>query len=288
MRVVVTGSSGRIGTAICKALGSICEVIGTDNRPSPATSFVGDISDRTLLARVMEGAEAVIHAGALHAPHVGVVPDSEFQRVNVDATSLVAETARDAGVRRLIFTSTTALYGARVNVGMCAWIDEEARPIPKTIYHRTKFAAENILEDMAGPNLSIRVLRISRCFPEPANLMAIYRLYRGIDLRDAVEAHVRALGNRGPAFQRYVISAQTPFLREDLAELATNASDVIARRAPALFKEFTRRGWALPTGIDRVYTSANAADGLEWRPQYGFESVLELLSAGHSGVLPPA
>lgn len=287
MRIVVTGSSGRIGGAICKALSSVCEVVGADNRPSPATSLVGDISDRALLARALEGADAVIHTAALHAPHVGVAPDSEFQRINVDATFLVAEMAREAGVRRLIFTSTTALYGAVIGVGACAWIDEEVRPVPRTVYHRTKLAAEDILEDMASPDLSIRILRLSRCFPEPADLMALYRLHRGVDLRDAVGAHVRALWNGGAAFQRYVISAQTPFSREDLPELATNAPRVIARRAPGLFEEFARRGWALPVGIDRVYASTSVANGLEWQSLYGFETVLELLSTGHADVLPP-
>ncbi|MCM5555080.1 NAD(P)-dependent oxidoreductase [Pleomorphomonas sp. NRK KF1] len=287
MRVVVTGSSGRIGSAICRALGSVCEIVGADNRPSSATPFVGDISDRVFLARLLEGADAVIHTAALHAPHVGAVPDSEFQRINVDATFLVAAMARDAGVRRLVFTSTTALYGAVIGVGACAWIDEEVRPVPRTVYHRTKLAAENILEEMAAPDLSIRILRLSRCFPEPANLMALYRLHRGVDLRDAVEAHVMALRNGGAAFQRYVISAQTPFSREDLPELAIDAPRVIARRAPGLFEDFARRGWALPLGIDRVYASMNAAEDLGWRAEHGFEAVIESLSIGDTDVLPP-
>lgn len=288
MRVVVTGSSGRVGSALCEALGSICDVVGTDNRPSPMTSIVGDIADRALLAKVLDGADVVIHTAALHAPHVGVVPNSEFQRVNVDATFSVAEAARKAGVRRLVFTSTTALYGAVINPGSCAWLDEEVCPIPTTVYHRTKLAAENVLQEMAAPDLSIRILRMSRCFPEPANLMALYRLHRGVDLRDAVEAHVRASWNGGAVFQRYVISAQTPFLLEDLPELAMYAPPVIVRRAPQLVKEFARRGWVLPRSIDRVYVSANAAAGLAWWPEHGFEAVLDSLNSGRPDVLPPS
>lgn len=288
MRVVVTGSSGRIGRAICMILEPTCDVIGMDIRPSDMTSVVGDIADRSLLAKALAGADAVIHAGGLHAPHVGLVPNTEFQRVNVDGTFFMAAAARDAGVRRMVFTSTTALYGVMTDGGKCAWIDEDVRPNPKTIYHHTKLAAERILEKMAGPDLSIRILRMSRCFPEPANLMALYRLHRGIDWRDAAEAHVKALQNDGPAFQLHVISASTPFCREDLAELASDAPCVIARRAPRLLEEFVRRGWSLPMGIDRVYASTSAAERLGWRSRYGFAAVLESLSSGHGDVLPPA
>jgi nucleoside-diphosphate-sugar epimerase len=70
----------------------------------------------------------VIHTAALHAPHVGVVPDAEFQRINVDGTLMVAETAMAAGVPRLVFTSTTALYGDAVSEGTCTFIDEETPP----------------------------------------------------------------------------------------------------------------------------------------------------------------
>src|SRR5205814_4417378 len=106
-------------------------------------------------------------------------------RVNVGATKSVIATARAAGVRRIVFTSTTALYQRD------GFVDETTEQRPRTIYHRTKLAAEALLR--RASDLDVRIVRMSRCFPEPADLMAVYRLHRGIDVRDVADAHARAL-----------------------------------------------------------------------------------------------
>lgn len=287
MKIVLTGSSGRVGRAIFNALCERHEIVGIDRSPFSSTHILGDFTHKALLRSVLSGADVVIHTAALHAPHVGVVPDEEFRRINLEGTRLVAREAIAAGVKRLIFTSTTALYGHAVLSGSCTWIDEDTPPLPKSIYHRTKLDAEYALEDMAGPNLAVRVLRMSRGFPEPADRMAAYRLHRGVDLRDVADAHAAAVTNDGPHFQRYIVSAASPFAMEDCDTLSVDAASVIRRKAPALAAEFDRRGWALPGQIDRVYHSLRAESGLGWRSRFGFDEVLAQLDRRSLEVLPP-
>lgn len=284
MRVVLTGSSGRVGRAIFATLAGTQDVVGVDRSPFSTTAIVGDIGNPALLRQVMRGADAVIHTAALHAPHVGTVPDEEFLRVNVEATRLVAEIARELGIRRLIFTSTTALYGHAVAPGRCTWIDETTAPQPRTVYHRTKLAAEEILEAMAGPDLALRVLRMSRSFPEAANVMAAYRLHRGVDIRDVADAHVAALANGGPYFQRHIVTASTPFLPSDCEMLASAPGPVLRERAPDLVQAFQLRGWPLPKTVDRIYASATS--GLGWQPRFGPAEVLAQLDRRSLEVLP--
>lgn len=119
MRIVLTGSSGRVGRAIYGSLAGEHEVIGIDRSAFSTTALVGDFTDESLLRPLLEGADAVIHSAALHAPHVGLIPDEEFRRINIDGTRWLAEAAREAGVRRFVFTSTTALYGHAVVAGAC-------------------------------------------------------------------------------------------------------------------------------------------------------------------------
>ncbi len=287
MKILLTGSSGRIGRAIFCRLADRHQVVGLDSAPASTTQLVGEIDDETLLSHAFEGVEAVIHTAALHAPHVGLRPDAEFERVNVAATRLVARLAREHGVPRFVFTSTTAVYGARVQDGACAWVDEDTSPEPRTIYHRTKLAAERVLLEQAGRSgLAVRVLRMSRCFPEPAPLMAVYRLHRGVDARDVADAHARALCNSGPDYRCFVISSRTPFRPEDRVLLARDAPAVLQSRAPELVSLFAQRGWALPRQIDRVYDAGRAAAELGWTPRYGFEEVLRELDSGSPEVLP--
>ena len=288
MRVVLTGSSGRVGRAILAALAEQHEIVGIDRTPFSTTHIVGDFASEALLSSAFEGADAVIHSAALHAPHVDTIPDAEFQRINVEGTRLVGKAMIAAGVKRLIFTSTTALYGHAVAAGHCTWIDESTPPLPKSIYHRTKLEAEHRLEEMAGPDLAVRVLRMSRSFPEPGDVMAAYRLHRGVDIRDVADAHFAALSNTGAHFQRHIVSAATPFVRQDCEVLARDAESVIRERAPALAAAFERRGWTLPGSIDRVYDSGQAELALGWRPRFGFNEVLEQMDRRSLEVLPPA
>jgi nucleoside-diphosphate-sugar epimerase len=287
LRVVLTGSSGRVGRAIFAALAGAHQVVGIDRTPFSTTHLVGDFAHKQFLRTALKGADAVIHAAALHAPHVGIVPKEEFQRVNVEGTHLIAEMAAAEGVKRLVFTSTTALYGHAVTPGSCTWIDEDTAPNPKSIYHQTKLEAEGVLEHVASSALTVRVLRMSRSFPEPGDVMAAYRLHRGIDVRDVADAHLLALTNEGGHFERYVISGTTPFDIGDCERLSADATSVIKLRSPKLAAAFSQRGWMLPTSIDRVYSSSLAKAKFGWCPRFGFEEVLAQMDRRSLEVLPP-
>lgn len=90
MKIAVTGTSGRIGRAIHFALCQEHEVVGLDRAVSSVTNYLGEIDDYNLLTKAFEGADAVVHVAALHAPHVGIIDDSEFYRINVEGTNSIS------------------------------------------------------------------------------------------------------------------------------------------------------------------------------------------------------
>jgi nucleoside-diphosphate-sugar epimerase len=289
MRVLVTGSSGRVGSAIVERLRGAHAVVGLDRRAGPTTSLVQDLREPGVVERALEGVDAIVHVAALHAPHVGVHDESRFVAENVAATARLVDAARHAGVRRFVYTSTTALYGhASQAEGRATWVDEALAPRPRDVYHRTKLAAEALLRDASASGaLDVAVLRMARCFPEPAPLMAVYRLHRGVDARDVADAHARALEADLGRWQLLIVGAPTPFRPDDCAALWHDAPAVIAARAPALAEQFARRGWPLPARIDRVYDASRAERTLGWRARHGFEAVLAQLDAGSPEVLAP-
>lgn len=286
MKIILTGSSGRLGRAIYNALIEKHEVIGVDRSPFSTTSVVADFVDVKLLTKIFKGANAVIHAAALHAPHVGIYSDAEFRRINVEGTRAVVEAAKATGVKRIVFTSTTAVYGHVIKDGIMPWITENTLPQPRTIYHTTKLEAESILRNVASESLAVRTLRMSRGFPERADLMVLYRLSRGIDIRDVANAHVAALTNDGEHYQQYIISGKTPFQNEDCELLGSDLKAVLLKRAEKVVESFEQRGWTLPSLLDRVYDSSLAQSQLNWTPRYGFEEVLHQLDRGSLEVLP--
>ncbi|HLL83803.1 MAG TPA: NAD(P)-dependent oxidoreductase [Longimicrobium sp.] len=289
MRVLITGSSGRVGRAIYVHLARRYQVRGFDASPASTADVVGKLEDVALLRTAMQGVDAVVHVAALHSPHVGLASDEDFWRTNVEGTRRVLDAAASAGIRRLVMTSTTALYGdACARPEGAAWCDEGTPPRPRTIYHRTKLEAERLLREAAGQGgPAVCVLRMSRCFPEPANVMAAFRLHRGVDARDVAAAHRLALERARPGYSVYVVSGATPFQRGDCEGLLRDAPAILATRAPELVAELRARGWPLPASIDRVYDPSLAREELGWTPRHGFRSVLALWDDESSEVLPP-
>ena len=288
MKILVTGSAGRVGRAIYIKLMKAHQVVGLDKTPCSTADYIGDVRDIDLITKALEGVDVIVHTAALHAPHVDLVSDQEFEDVNVKATEQLALLAVKKGIKHFVFTSTTALYGfSSTPDGVAGWVNETVTPKPKTIYHRSKIEAEQILENISNLfNLPITVLQMSRCFPEPANLMALYRLTRGIDARDVANAHACAIEKRLSGFRRYIISGKTPFNKTCCEQLYLNADDLVKNYAPKLAKDFADRAWHLPKSLDRVYDSSLAQRELGWQPKYGYESVLDMLDNEFAEVLP--
>ena len=198
MRILVTGAAGLIGSAVARRLADEHEVVGVDLRPEPQVAIAADCLDVALWGRGIGAIDAIVHVAALHAPQVGQRSAAEFRRANVEATARLLDFALAAGTRQFVLTSTTSLYGHALEPDdRAAWIDEQVEPRPRDIYDETKLEAERLVAS-AGGSMACTSLRMSRCFPEAAALMAAYRLHRGIDRRDVAEAHALALAREGP------------------------------------------------------------------------------------------
>lgn len=276
--VLLTGSSGHLGSAIAERLIGHGHVLGLDRRPGPHTTQVGDITDRALVKASMRGVDAVVHTAALHVPDLGGASPEDFHRVNVEATRGLLEAALAAGVTRFVLASTTSVYGCSSRDGPPAtWVNEDLAPRPEDAYDRTKLEAEALCRDAAGPRMSVVILRLARCFPEPDHLMAFYRMYRGVDRRDAAEAHVRALTTAVSGSTTVNIAGPSPFEPEDTAALWKDPWPLIERRVPGVPAAFRRRGWPCPQRIDRVYAIGKARRVLGYHPRFGIMELLEEL-----------
>jgi nucleoside-diphosphate-sugar epimerase len=298
MRLLVTGSAGHLGEALVRVLGAEGhDVVGLDVLASPHTALVGSVADRELVREAVTGADAVLHAATLHKPHVGSHGRGEFVETNVTGTLNLLEEAVAAGVSRFVFTSTTSAFGRALTPppgAPAVWITEDVRPVLRNIYGATKVAAEDLCELVHRDHgLPCLILRTSRFFPEAddrddvrsayddANLKVNELLYRRVDLQDVVSAHRCAL-ERAPevGFGRYIVSATTPFTRDDLEELRADAPAVVRRLFPDAEAIYARRGWRLLPSLERVYVNAKAREELGWAPEYDFRRALDLVAAG--------
>ena len=298
MKILVTGSTGHLGEALIRALRALDhEVVGLDLAPSAFTTEIGSIADRACVSRCMRGVEAVLHAATLHKPHVATHSRQDFVDTNISGTLNLLEEAVAQDVRCFVFTSTTSVFGDALvppQGAPAAWVTEEVTPIPKNIYGATKAAAEDLCQLFhRNHGLAVIVLRTSRFFPEDDDNEAVRSAYPGdnaklneylhrrVDIEDVVGAHLLALERaRTIGFRKYIVSATTPFEKEDLAELRLDAPSVLKRRVPDYEGVYARRQWRMFPSIDRVYVNARARDELGWRPKHDFAAIVARLKAG--------
>jgi len=295
MKILITGSAGHLGEALMRTLqNSDHHAIGLDKKASPFTERVGSITNRFFVKECLQGVDAVIHAATLHKPHIATHTRQDFVDTNITGTLNLLEEAAASGVKSFIYTSTTSAFGRALTPPEgtpAAWITEEVASVPKNIYGGTKVAAESLCELFQyKTGLPCLVLRTSRFFPEEdddkslreafddANLKVNELLYRRADIEDLVSAHLLAIEKApGIGFGRFIVSATTPFTRDDLQNLRTDAPAVVKRYVPEFEEEYAKRGWTIPQSIDRVYVNELARRQLGWQPRHDFRSAIRSL-----------
>ena len=204
MRILLTGACGFIGSSVGqRLLARGDEVVALDNfdpfysralkeknlellRTSGAPHFhEGDILDTQLMARLMDGVDAVIHLAALAGVRPSLAEPARYMRVNVEGTALLLEAARRAGVERLVVASSSSVYGSRSQTPF-----RESDPCnqPASPYAASKRATELIcsnFHDLYG--LGISCLRYFTVYgPRQRPEMAIHLFARQIERGEAV------------------------------------------------------------------------------------------------------
>jgi nucleoside-diphosphate-sugar epimerase len=113
------------------------------------------------------------------------------------------------------------------------------------------------------------------------NVKANEYLYRRVDIEDVVSAHLLAWQHAPTVgFRKYIVSATTPFLPDDLPGLRIDAARVVRQRVPQYEAEYERRGWRMFPSIGRVYVNDRARNELGWQPRYDFDYIIGRLRAG--------
>ncbi len=170
MRVLVTGSSGQVGSYMVEALRAAGhEPVGFDLLPGPFTSVVGDIRDASDVAGAIRGCDAVIHLAAQVSVPASVEDAAGDAGHNIIGTIRVLDAARAAGVSRVVYTSSAAAYGTPE--AMPVREDHPTRPIAP--YGLSKLAGEKyafMYHALHGlPVTSVRPFNIYSKRQDPSN-----------------------------------------------------------------------------------------------------------------------
>ena len=172
MKSLVTGGAGFIGSHLVDALVAagdqvvVLDDLSTGKRANLAPvadriSFIeGDVADKATVARAVAGCDRVFHQAAVASVPATIERPVATHHVNLGGTLMVLEAARAAGVKRVVFASSAAVYG---NTGAAACV-ETARPNPQSPYAVEKLAAEQYVRvwaDLYGmPTAALRYFNV--------------------------------------------------------------------------------------------------------------------------------
>ena len=253
MDALVTGGTGFIGANVARELttaGATVRVVaraGGDRRALegvPVEIVHGDLLDAASVRRAMAGVRVVYHVAAdyrLWAPDPSVL-----YRTNVDGTRTVLEAAGEAGVARIVHTSSVGALG----------IPPDGRPGTEDTpvgladmaghYKRSKFLGERVALELAGKGLPVVVVNPSAPVgpwdvkPTPTGQMIVDfmrgRMLATVDtglnivhVRDVARGHLLA-AERGVPGQRYILGHAQGNL--SLADIFRILADITGRRPP--------------------------------------------------------
>jgi len=159
MTILVTGATGKVGSRLAKRLArrgdAVCALVrdparAADLRAARIELAQGDLLEPASLAAALRGVDAVVHCAAFFR---GATAE-QAHAVNDVGTRHLANAARDASVKRFVFTSTGLVYGS--NGGHLAREDDPCAPT--AAYPSSKLDAERFLLALEG--LDVRVLRL--------------------------------------------------------------------------------------------------------------------------------
>ena len=256
-RVLVTGASGFVGSAVARLLIARGYRVTALVRPtSPRTNLdgldlavaVGDMTDQASVAAAAKGARWLFHVAADY--RLWARDPEDIVRANRTGTEAVMRAALAVGVERVVYTSSVATLGLPKGFGRLDPADESAPLTEQTAigaYKRSKVIAERLVERMVadeglpavivnpstpiGPR-DVKPTPTGRIIVEAATGKVPAFVDTGLNLAhvdDVAEGHLLAL-DKGRIGERYILGGQDVTLRRMLADIAALAG----RKAPTI------------------------------------------------------
>ena len=241
MRLFVTGATGFVGSHVARMAaeqGAALRLLTrwcskTQNLPKGAELVQGDLREPAKFAAALRGCDALIHVAADY--RLWVPDPADMYKANVEGTRELLRLAREAGVRRVVYTSSVATMGFRKDASV---VDEET-PVSEADmighYKRSKWMAEQVAIEAARAGQEVVILNPTTPVgsmdvkPTPTGRIIVDFLNKrfpayvdtGLNLVDVDEIarmHLAAL-ERGRFGERYILGGENLTLKQILDRL---------------------------------------------------------------------
>lgn len=237
MKIAVTGAAGVLGSEVVGQIrkqpaGSVLRLIDMAPIADPGGSEAvrADLSIFAEARTAVEGADVVVHCAAVHPWKQ--YTDDQYLDWNVKATHHLLKACVDAGVPRVVYTSSIAAVGYNRDVDELP-LGEHVDRRPESIYAATKAMGETLCEMFSRTSgLHCVILRPPCFIPREGDEYGVGLLGGYGDLRDVAQAHVLALHRSDIRCDAFYCTAPAPYTCDDAQELRCDPRSVYCRYYP--------------------------------------------------------
>ncbi|MBS3751231.1 MAG: NAD-dependent epimerase/dehydratase family protein [Anaerolineales bacterium] len=210
MKVLITGAAGFLGSALgAHLIRQGHEVRGLDDLSTGKEEAVhedvlftrGDVMDRPKLWTLLQDVECVFHLAARVSVQESILYPREYNETNVGGTVSLMEAMRDVGVRRVVFTSSGAVYGSQKKQPL----SEDLRPHPDSPYAVSKLSAEYYVRTIGKLwEIETVTLRIFNAYGQGQHLPPAHPPVIPNYLKQAVQEGTLVIHNSGDQTRDFV------------------------------------------------------------------------------------
>ena len=242
MKLFITGATGFVGAHVARLAaqqGAGLRLLSRSNSnrgnlPANADVITGDLREPSTFASALRGCDALIHVAADY--RLWVPDPTEMYKANVEGTRELLRLAREAGIPRVVYTSSVATMGFKYD----GTIVDENTPVSEADmighYKRSKWLAEQVAIESARSGQHVILLNPTTPIgaldtkPTPTGRIVVDFLNKNfpayvdtglnlVDVEEIARMHLVAL-NRGIPGERYILGGENLTLKQILDRLA--------------------------------------------------------------------
>ena len=288
MKLLLTGAAGNLGRAILRTASADDQIIALDlKQPADAVGSPGNVqwhegtyANQTLLGKLLPGCDVIMHTAAAHPGNTPLDQRDTYIDLNVKALDMIYRQMLDAGVKRMVYSSSAeVVIGATWRTSGATVISEDMQTYAMdSIYNMTKAMGEIVGRYWhQKEGVQVALMRYMAFAGEPNPKAATELIVRELCPDDVARANWAAARCKTLGVETFHVAPDCPLDVHDVVAGLSDPHAVIEKHFPGAVELLGKNKFGIRKNLFPVLESSRTKQLLGWSPQYNFQTFLNQL-----------